>query len=310
MTGKASARSPLSAGTDGTRAALGIRDGTYTLEGQVSVIQSFPDGLLDSVARTLGEALTGTIISNIFSACRVQDQTGESTKWKRLYFTFRRLQHEDACANRVGMLIEAAMEPSRWSSAESRARYHHVREELNTALVMVGIELNAGGKLQAVRAAATLDEAHERVNRLRATLRQRGVHAEVLTACSTLILKDDNYFHAAFEVTKSIAERLRSMAGSKLDGNELIDATLECGSRPFPIVALNRYDSQSLKNEQRGVALLARGLFHAFRNVTAHVPATVGMTSEQDALDMISTASLIHRRLDTATVTTQYQPTT
>src|SRR5665213_1774280 len=28
----------------------------------------------------------------------------------------------------------------------------------------------------------------------------------------------------------------------------------ECGSRPFTIVALNRYDTPSLQNEQRGIA--------------------------------------------------------
>lgn len=272
------------------------------------MLKSLPDGVLDSVAHTLGDALTGTLITNILAACTISDQSAEgSTKWKRLYFTFTRLQAEDTCGNRVGLIIETAMEPSRWSSDESRARYHGVREQLNTALVMVGIELGPGGKLQTVKPATTLDEAHERVNRLRAVLRQRGVHPEVLSACNKLILRDDNYFHAVFEVTKSIADRLRSMTGLSLDGNPLVDATLECGSRRFPLVALNRYDSDSLKNEQRGIAHLTRGLFHAFRNVTAHVPANVGIISEQDALDMISTASLVHRRLDVAVVTTEFQ---
>jgi uncharacterized protein (TIGR02391 family) len=100
------------------------------------------------------------------------------------------------------------------------------------------------------------------------------------------------------------------MTSVTLDGNRLVDETLECGSRPFPILALNRYDSESLKNDQKGIAHLARGLFHAFRNVTAHEPAATWKIAEGDALDMMSTASLIHRRLDSAVVTTAYQPAT
>jgi uncharacterized protein (TIGR02391 family) len=70
-------------------------------------------------------------------------------------------------------------------------------------------------------------------------------------------------------------------------------------------VALNRYDTPSLQNEQKGIAHLARGLVHAFRNVTAHVPQVVWHISEEDALDMMSVASLILRRLDGATVTSK-----
>src|SRR5665213_2083274 len=81
----------------------------------------------------------------------------------------------------------------------------------------------------------------------------------------------------------------------------------ECG-RGRSIVALNRYDTPSLQNEQKGIAHLARGLVHAFRNVTAHEPQVVRHISEEDALDMMSVASLILRRLDGATVTTAYQP--
>lgn len=272
------------------------------------MIETLPDGVLDSIARTIGDVLIGRNISNIFAACSITDTSGESTKWKRLYYTFQRLQKEDSCGNRVGAFIECAMHPSRWSSDEVRFRYSHVREDLNRALVIVGLEVAPTGKLQRVRAASTLDEAHERANRLRAVLQQRGVHSAVLSACSKLILRDDNYFHAVFEVTKSVADRLRAKVGSKLDGKPLVDATVECGSRPFPLLALNRYDSESLRNEQKGIAHLIRGLFHAFRNVTAHEPAIAWQITELDALDMISTASLIHRRLDDAIDTTAFQP--
>ena len=45
---------------------------------------------------------------------------------------------------------------------------------------------------------------------------------------------------------------------------------------------------------------LIEGLFGAFRNMTAHTPKIYWNITEQDALDILTTISLIHRRLDTA----------
>jgi hypothetical protein len=41
-------------------------------------------------------------------------------------------------------------------------------------MVIVGLEVAPAGKLQRLRVASTLDEAHERANRLRAVLQVRG----------------------------------------------------------------------------------------------------------------------------------------
>lgn len=276
------------------------------------MIPSFSDGVLDGIAHSIGDAgepLFGTILQNIMSACGMADASGESTKWKRLYHTFRGVQREERCANKVGAFLETALDPARWISSVGRERYDAVRADVNRSLLTVGLEIGPDGKLRQVRKAASLDEAHERSNRLRAALERRGIHRNVLAACQRLVLKDENFFHAVFEATKSVAERLRQMSGCDLDGSKLVDETLERGGRPFPIIALNRYDSDSLQNEQRRIAHLTRGLFHAFRNVTAHEPAITWTISEQDALDMMSTASLIHRRLDFAIDTRNFQPT-
>ena len=49
-------------------------------------------------------------------------------------------------------------------------------------------------------------------------------------------------------------------------------------------------------------ATLMKGLFSTFRNPTAHAPRVVWATSRADALDMLTLASMLHRRLDDATV--------
>ena len=54
------------------------------------------------------------------------------------------------------------------------------------------------------------------------------------------------------------------------------------------------------QSEQKGFANLVKGVFGTFRNVTAHAPKITWPISEQDALDLLSLVSYIHRRLDTA----------
>lgn len=59
--------------------------------------------------------------------------------------------------------------------------------------------------------------------------------------------------------------------------------------------------TESGKSEQKGLANLLIGLFGAVRNPLAHAPKTIWPMSEQDALDILTLASLIHRKLDSIT---------
>ncbi|WP_079656079.1 TIGR02391 family protein [Mycobacteroides abscessus] len=58
----------------------------------------------------------------------------------------------------------------------------------------------------------------------------------------------------------------------------------------------------SCSRPQRGIAQLAKGTFAAFRNPAGHEPRLKWSMTEQDALDVMGTLSMIHRRLDTATL--------
>ena len=55
-------------------------------------------------------------------------------------------------------------------------------------------------------------------------------------------------------------------------------------------------------SRQTGLATLMKGMFSTFRNPTAHAPKVVWATSRADALDMLTLVSMLHRRLDDATV--------
>jgi uncharacterized protein (TIGR02391 family) len=57
---------------------------------------------------------------------------------------------------------------------------------------------------------------------------------------------------------------------------------------------------ESERSEQIGLMNVIKGLFWAFRNTTGHAPKIHGNISEQDALDILTTISFVHRRLDAA----------
>lgn len=150
-----------------------------------------------------------------------------------------------------------------------------------------------------VSRAATLSEAQQRADALRAELGRRDVHPDVLHFCRAELVQQ-NYFHAVLEASKSVAEKLRVRSGLQGDGAPLVDAA--CSLSSGPIVLFNDLATEWERSEQIGLATLLKGLFSTFRNPTAHAPRVLWATSRGEALDMLTLASMLHRRLDAATV--------
>jgi len=164
------------------------------------------------------------------------------------------------------------------------------------------VELGNDGQLRRREAARTLSEAEARAGRLKAELLKRNVHSDVLRFCRAELLQD-NYFHAVLEATKSVSEKIREKTGLSGDGAELADQALALGKAGTPFLALNSLQTdseQSEQSEQKGLLNLMRGVFGTFRNTTAHAPRISWNMTEQDALDLLTMASFLHRRLDSA----------
>jgi uncharacterized protein (TIGR02391 family) len=58
-----------------------------------------------------------------------------------------------------------------------------------------------------------------------------------------------NYFHAVFEIAKSLSEKVRSKTGLQEDGPNLFNLALTVNN---PKLALNSLETSSQKNEQNG----------------------------------------------------------
>jgi uncharacterized protein (TIGR02391 family) len=195
--------------------------------------------------------------------------------------------------------ITKVMEPVRYTN--NPAAFTSRQDALDEVLVHVGLRINDKGQVARGAKASTLSEAAQHANRLRAELRRRETHSEVLRYCSQEIL-ERNPFHASLEAAKSVADRLRSLTGASGDGPTLVDATLVAGQRATPRIAINAFATQTDRDEQNGFASICRGLFSMFRNPTAHDPRITRSVSDEELLEVLTVASLLHRRLDTATI--------
>jgi len=263
-------------------------------------IPKFDVAVLRKICDILGDTnsdLTGSEIGQILRDCGMEDPSPGITKRHRLFEALSRRQEQDQCGNHVVAFIYTAMKPVRY--IDNPELFEERRSRLNRALLFAGYVLGEDGKLRPVKEARTLTEAQERADRLRKELIARRVHPDVLRFCRAELLQD-NYFHAVFEAAKSVADKIREKTGLTSDGAELVD---EVFGGKEPLLAFNTLQTKTERSEHTGLMNLMKGLFGVFRNTTAHAPKIKWSINEQDALDMLTLASMIHRRLDEAVLT-------
>jgi uncharacterized protein (TIGR02391 family) len=257
----------------------------------------FSQAQLEAIASALGDTndgLTGAEIAHLLATCRMADPDPGLTKRHRLYNAFAKEQNQRQNRTRILGFIRHSMKPERFVRAPER--FEPMRAHLNRALVFAGLAIDAMGTLASVDQVRTLSEAVRRAQELRADLVTRGVHSDVLRFCREELLAD-NYFHAVLEAVKSVADKLRTRTGLTDDGASLVDRAL---SGNPPMLAINSLRTESENSEQKGFANLLRGTFGMFRNTTAHEAKVNWLMSKEDAEDLLSLVSLIHRRLDAA----------
>ena len=199
----------------------GTAGGNCGERASMSVIPSFQEGSIESLAKLLAECGSGSDISRVLADRGIQDGSGQSTKWRRLYWIFLDVQRRDRCANRILDFIQSLLTPARFVGRNDEFEGH--RSELNTVLALAGFEYGADGKFRNRPAAATLSEAERRVKTIQAKFQGRRIHPEVLKYCQAELMQH-NYFHAVFEASKGLAQQIRDKSGVDGDGAKLVDS--------------------------------------------------------------------------------------
>ncbi|UWQ14889.1 TIGR02391 family protein [Aliiroseovarius sp. M344] len=235
--------------------------------------------------------LTNSEIDNVAHACGFAEEE-PNTKWKRVFNILAKDQNTRGNGNGVLAFVRKAMRPAIYVSTPER--YETLRENLNRALVFEGMAIERNGKLASVDTSNTINDARRKAAELRGSLQERGVHPDVLSFCREELLAD-NYFHAVLEASKSLAQKVRDKTGLTEDGSSLIDKALSGAS---PLLTINKFATETEKSEQKGFAMLCKGVFGMFRNPTSHAPRVSWEMNRADAEDLMSLLSLLHRRLD------------
>jgi len=266
----------------------------------MAVIACFRDSHLKEICKSLADAATHAELSGLFHQCGISE-CGGSPKWERMLLALNARQAQDRCGNNIVNFIQVTMDPARF--VKNPDQFSEIRGSVNQLLAFSGLHLQENGKLTTVDKASTITEAEERAGRLRANLRQRRVHPEVLAFCRAELV-DKNYFHAVFEATKSVAQKIRARTGLISDGAELVEKAF---SGKYPLLAINSLQTETEQSEQRGFANFLKGMFGTFRNVTAHAPKIMWSVSEHDALDLLTLVSFLHRRIDNS-IRTPWSP--
>jgi len=262
-------------------------------------IAEFSQTELESICSVLADThtgLTGSEIGSILARLGIPDPMPTMTKRHRLFEALSGRQAQTHSGNVGAFIIQEAMNPVRYTG--NRVLFDSRRDALNTVLAFCGYSLGEDGKLRLrAQPARTLTEAEEAAGRLRSELARRGVHPDVLKFCRPELLQE-NYFHAVFEATKSVADKIREKAEVDGDGSELVDRAFGIGKQGVPLLAFNSLQTETERSEHNGLMQLMKGMFGVFRNVTAHAPKVKWPISERDAVDLLTIASYLHRRLD------------
>lgn len=262
---------------------------------------TWPASVIEGVAAVLGHTdlgLTGSEIERLLVAIGANDP-GPITKWRRLAGALADHQSRTRCSNAAIAFITQAMAPPRYVGKADL--FSRRQDDLNEQLVFVGLRVNDEGKVaKGMAAAKTLDEAAQRASSLRAELARRGTHEQVLAWCDVEVLKKDA-FHASAEAIKGVMQRVRDLTGVDGDTAKLIDTTLAPGQNGIPMLAINSLGSDSERDEQKGFTNLLKGISSMYRNPTAHDPRARRAVSDAELLELLTTLSMVHRRLDATT---------
>jgi len=265
----------------------------------------WPAASVEAVCKVLADTgwpgLTGAEIGKLLAMLGIADVSPSASKRDRLWAALMTKQQANQAGNCIIRFIAEAMAPGRF--LQDPSRFDALRDALDEPLALMALRVNDEGRLAKAKGGTTLDEVARLAGRLRTELNRRSVHPEIVRYCEEEILRK-SLFHAVFEATKGIAERLRQMSRSTLDGSDLVDHCFGTKSPP-PVIRINDFITETDLSEHKGFANLLKGVFGTFRNPPAHTPrATVGWAiPEPDALDLFSMLSFMHRRLDNAAVT-------
>src|ERR1039457_3071448 len=101
-------------------------------------VPMFSEAQIETLASCLGECGTGSDIGRILKNRGLVDNSGQSTKWRRINWVFLNSQNQYKCANQIIDFIQSYLNPARFVGRNDEFEAH--RQRLNTILAFSGLE--------------------------------------------------------------------------------------------------------------------------------------------------------------------------
>ena len=250
---------------------------------------------LERVSNIFGDTkagFTGNEITRLLSLCNITDACPGGTKRTRLFDSFAGECNRSKSSNCVYAFIREAFSPARWLASPSEKKSMLLK--INEVLALKGLQLNEKNEYESIKTATTVSEAKRRASQLSKRLYNLHVHEFVMQCCREELLQE-NYFHAVFEAAKSLTNRIAEATGLNLDGAQLIERAF---SLEHPAIVMNKLETNSEKNQHRGIKEMLLGINYAVRNVVAHELKIKWAIEEDRAINILSIISSLHKELD------------
>lgn len=265
------------------------------------ILPSFSNAQLEAICNVLADpydGLTGAEIGALLQEKNVTDPYPAVLKRHRLYEALRQQQDLDGCGNNIAAFVLSAMHPDRYQ--DKQALFTRRLERLNAVLGLDGYQINAEGKMKVVPSSRQASEAQERARRLRGELVRRGVHPNVLRCCLPELLTESCY-PAVYEAVRGLEELIREKTGLNLEGVELVEQAF--GLRIGPLLAFNTLQSEAEHAEHLAISGLIKNMVSVFKGTSAVEMHSAWALGETEAIDLLTMASMLHRRIDHAVLT-------
>ena len=83
----------------------------------MTLINKFDAQSIETISRIIGSIMTGSTITKMLEQLNIEDNSNQSTKWRRLDFVMRETQTTYDCGNKVLEIIKYVFHPtSSWFS--------------------------------------------------------------------------------------------------------------------------------------------------------------------------------------------------
>ena len=109
-------------------------------------IERFPEGVLEHIARTIGDYRKGAEIVELLRNAGYPEKSAlTGTKWRFLYELFKQFNDKPDGQLHIAKIVQAFCGPTQWIGDEST--HKEVMNKLNTGLTYVNLQLDENGKI-------------------------------------------------------------------------------------------------------------------------------------------------------------------